>query len=131
LRRCSKTPPGQAQSASGIKPYPIAKAWWYDSDIDIESLGNDHMATQQVLVRLPEELARRFKRTVSPRHRSEFIRRLLEQALPANDGGENDPLYHAAVTVENDERLNAEMAEWETATINDGLTSARPDGKAR
>lgn len=77
------------------------------------------MATQQLLVRLPEELARRLKRQVPARGRSAFVQRLLEQAL-APEGGEDDPLYQAALEVEQDERLAAEMAEWD-GTVADGL----------
>jgi len=77
------------------------------------------MTTQQLLIRLPDELARRLKRRVPPRARSAFIQRLLEQALPA-DEGKDDPLYQAALAVEHDERLAAEMTEWD-ATIDDGL----------
>jgi predicted DNA-binding protein len=77
------------------------------------------MATQQLLIRLPEELVKRLKRRVPARKRSAFVQRLLEQALPVNDG-EDDPLYRAALEVERDEQLAAEMAEWDTA-VNDGL----------
>ena len=77
------------------------------------------MATQQLLVRLPEELAQRLKRRVPARGRSAFVQRLLEEALPA-DEGEDDPLYLAAVDVEQDERLAAEMTDWD-ATIEDWL----------
>ncbi len=73
---------------------------------------------QQLLVRLPDELVRRLRRRVPPRKRSEFVQRLLEQALPP-DEGEDDPLYQAAVAVGRDERLTTEMAEWD-ATIADG-----------
>ena len=79
------------------------------------------MAMQQLLVRLPEELARRLKRRVPARKRSAFVQQLLEQALPP-DGGEDDPLYRAALDVERDEQLAAEMAEWDAA-VGDGLTS--------
>lgn len=74
----------------------------------------------QLLVRLPDDLVRRFKRTVAPRQRSRFVQDLLEQALPPA-GADDDPLYQAALAVEKDERLAAEMAEWEEATIADGL----------
>jgi hypothetical protein len=77
------------------------------------------MATQQLLLRIPEELARRLKRQVPARGRSAFVQHLLEQAL-APEGGEDDPLYQAARQVEQDERLMAEMAEWD-GTIADGL----------
>ncbi len=78
------------------------------------------MATEQILIRLPEELARRLKRCVPARGRSAFVQQLLEQALPS-DEGEDDPLYRIALEVERDERLAADMVEWE-ATIEDGWT---------
>jgi hypothetical protein len=81
------------------------------------------MTTQQLLLHLPEELVRRFKRTVAPRERSKFVQRLLEQALPPDEVSDSDPLYLAALAVEQDEALAAEMAEWEAATIDDGLAS--------
>jgi metal-responsive CopG/Arc/MetJ family transcriptional regulator len=77
------------------------------------------MEAQQVLIRLPEELAQRLRRRVPARSRSAFIQKLLEEALP-EDAGEDDPLYLAALAVEQDERLSAEMAEWD-ATVGDGL----------
>jgi predicted transcriptional regulator len=83
------------------------------------------MSTTQLLIRLPDELARRLKRSISPRNRSKFIQRLLEEALPAEDG-DDDPLYRAAMAVEKEEALGAEMDEWETATIEDGLASGNP-----
>jgi hypothetical protein len=80
------------------------------------------MATQQLLVRIPEELARRLKRQVPARGRSAFVQHLLEQAL-VPEGGEDDPLYQAAREVEQDERLMAEMADWD-GTVADGLEAA-------
>ena len=79
------------------------------------------MPTEQLLLRLPEELVSRFKRAVPARERSAFVRQLLEQALPA-ESDDMDPLYLAAVAVERDEALAAEMAEWQVATIGDGLS---------
>ena len=80
------------------------------------------MATQQVLIRLPEELAERLRRRVPARGRSAFVQHLLEEALPA-DEGEDYPLYLAAVEVEQDERLAAEIADWDV-TAGDGLPGA-------
>ncbi|HEV2301722.1 MAG TPA: hypothetical protein VGR91_09160 [Stellaceae bacterium] len=79
------------------------------------------MPTQPLLLRLPESLVRRFKRTIPVRRRSKFVEELLEQALPAEHGGDDDPLYQAALAVERDEALAAEMSEWEAATLSDGL----------
>lgn len=72
------------------------------------------------MVCLPKDLARRLKCQVPARKRSAFVQQLLEQALPA-DEGEDGPLYRAALDVERDERLAAEMAEWDAA-VGDGLT---------
>ena len=83
------------------------------------------MSTTQLLIRLPDELARRMKRSVSPRNRSKFIQRLLEATLPPEDR-DDDPLYRAAMAVEKEEALGAEMDEWETATIEDGLVTGNP-----
>ena len=57
------------------------------------------MATEQLLLRLPEDLVRRFRRAVPSRERSHFVQQLLEQALPVGDS-DDDPLYQAAMDVE-------------------------------
>ena len=85
----------------------------------------------QLLIRLPDALARRFKRNVSVRQRSKFIQRLLEEALPPEDGSDDDPLYQAALAVEKENELGAEMAEWEAATFADGLGDGDPSKKRR
>jgi metal-responsive CopG/Arc/MetJ family transcriptional regulator len=85
------------------------------------------MPTEQLLLRLPEDLVRRFRRAVPSRERSQFIQRLLEQALTTGDS-DDDPLYQAALEVERDTTLAAEMADWETTTLRDGLNEA--DGPA-
>ena len=82
------------------------------------------LATMQLLIHLPDALVRRLKRNVSVRQRSKFIQRLLEDALPPEGGGDDDPLYRTALAVEEDQALTAEMAEWEVATIDDGLEEA-------
>ena len=83
------------------------------------------MAMQQLLVRLPEELARRLKRQVPARSRSAFVQQLLEHALLPDDS-DDDPLYRAALQVEEDKQLAAEMADWD-GTVADGL---EPDDAA-
>jgi len=88
------------------------------------------VATTELLIHLPESLVRRFKRNVSVRQRSRFIQRLLEDALPPEDR-DDDPLYQAALAVEEDETLAAERAEWEVATIADGLGDSEPLKKPR
>jgi hypothetical protein len=86
------------------------------------------MPTEQLLLRLPEDLARRFRRAVPNRQRSLFVRQLLERALPPEDS-DDDPLYRAALDVEQNAQLNAEMAEWETATLEDGLDAEVPTSR--
>jgi hypothetical protein len=103
-------------SARAVSPYRQVAI---DGDINMALGRNVSMATQQLLVRLPKELARRLKRQVPARRRSAFVQHLLEQAL-APEGGEDDPLYQAAMKVEQDDRLMAEMAEWD-GTVGDGL----------
>jgi hypothetical protein len=77
--------------------------------------------TTQLLVRLPDALVRRFRRSVAPRQRSKFIERLLQEALQEVESSDNDPLYQAALLVEQDEQLAEEMAEWEEAIVADGI----------
>jgi hypothetical protein len=84
--------------------------------------------TQQLLLHLPDELVRRLRRAVPARQRSKFIQDLLEQALPPDGVVETDPLYLAALSVEADEALAAEMAEWEPATVADGVAVAPGNG---
>jgi len=83
------------------------------------------MTTQQLLVRLPEELVRRLRRRVPARGRSAFVRQLLEQALPPEED-DHDPLYQAALAVERDQALADEMVLWDVAA-GDGLTFEAPD----
>ena len=40
---------------------------------------------------------------------------------PTNEVSGTDPLYQAALAVEKDEALAAEMAEWERAMLGDGI----------
>jgi hypothetical protein len=86
--------------------------------------------TQQLLLHLPDELIRRLRRAVPARQRSKFIQDLLEQALPPDGVVETDPLYLAALSVEADEALAAEMAEWEPATVADGVAVPSGEGTA-
>ena len=71
----------------------------------------------QLLLHIPDALAERFKQTIPARQRSDFVAKLLEKALPV----EEDPLYLAALEVEQDMALGAEMREWREGLIADGL----------
>jgi len=79
------------------------------------------MSTTQMLIHLPDQLVRRCKRHISLRQRSRFIQRLLEDALPPEVGGDDNPLYQAALALEKEHELASEMPEWKAATIEDGL----------
>ena len=79
------------------------------------------MSTTQVLIHLPDQLVRRCKRRISVRQRSRFIQRLVEDALPPEVGGDDNPLYQAALALEKEHELASEMPEWKAATIEDGL----------
>ncbi len=81
------------------------------------------MPTQQLLIRLPDEVLRRLRARVAPRQRSAFVQGLIEQALPAD--GDDDPLYQAALLVEQDAGLSAEMAEWDFLA-GDGIEDEAP-----
>jgi hypothetical protein len=81
--------------------------------------------TEQLLLHLPDDLVRRFRRAVPSRERSRFIQQLLERVLPPEDS-DDDPLYRAALDVEGHAELNAEMDEWGSATLEDGLAEAEP-----
>jgi hypothetical protein len=81
----------------------------------------------QLLLHIPDGIAERFKQTVPSRQRSAFVTGLLEQALPVL---EDDPLYLAALEVEKDAVLSAEMKEWRAGLIADGLRGVEYEGEA-
>ena len=47
-------------------------------------------------------------------------------AVARPEGEDDGPLYLAALALEQDDQLSAEMAEWEEAMVEDGLTDLRP-----
>ena len=80
----------------------------------------------QLLVHLPDALAKRFKQAVPARQRSDFVAKLLEKALPV----EEDPLYLAALEVERDFALGEEMRQWREGLMADGLRGVVETEKA-
>ena len=78
------------------------------------------MSTQQILIRLPEDVAARFKAAVPARQRNKFVADLVARAVARQD----DELARIAVAVTDEERRNPELAQemrdWE-ATIGDGM----------
>lgn len=78
----------------------------------------------QMLLHIPDPVAMQFKQAVPARQRSAFVTSLLIKALPM----EEDPLYLAALAVEQDEQLNAEMREWRDGLAIDGLLGKPCEG---
>lgn len=78
------------------------------------------MSTQQILIRLPEDVATRFKAAVPARQRNKFVADLVAKAVARQD----DELARIADAVTDEERRNPELAQemrdWE-ATIGDGM----------
>ncbi|WP_090142827.1 hypothetical protein [Limnohabitans sp. DM1] len=73
--------------------------------------------TTQILIRLPNEVARRFRNAIPARQRSEFVRKLLEENLPNVD----EQMYELAVKAEAFDRANPEDVSELDATLMDGL----------
>ena len=70
----------------------------------------------KVLVSIPDSLYSRMTATIPPRQRSRLITKLLEDEVKRREL----ELYQAALAVEQDEELGAEMKEWDV-TLGDGI----------
>jgi len=70
----------------------------------------------KVLVSIPESLYSRMTATIPQRQRSKLIAKLLEDEVSKRE----QELYQAALAVEQDEELGAEMKEWDV-TVGDGI----------
>jgi hypothetical protein len=70
----------------------------------------------KVLVSIPDSLYSRMTATIPPRQRSKLIARLLENEVMKRE----QELYRAALAVELDEELSAEMKDWDV-TLGDGI----------
>lgn len=88
------------------------------------------MSTQQILIRLPDEIAAKFKAAVPARQRNKFVAELVATAVARHE----DKLAKIATAVTSEEKRNPkiaqEMRDWE-ATVADGLeekhgTRAKP-----
>ena len=88
------------------------------------------MSTQQILVRLPEEVAARFKAAVPARQRNKFVADLVARAVARQE----NELTRIAAAVTDEERRNPELAQemrdWE-ATIDDGMQEHAANEKPR
>jgi len=70
----------------------------------------------QVLLHLPDDLARRFKQAVPPRQRSAYVEKLLRQHLPPED--KDAWLAKVAEAVQAEIDANPALAEEERAWLN-------------
>jgi len=86
------------------------------------------MSTQQILIRLPEDVAARLKAVVPTRQRNKFVADLVAGALACQD----DELIRIAAALTDEERRNPELAQemrdWD-ATIGDGMEEDAPNAK--
>ena len=75
------------------------------------------MSTQQILIRLPEDVAARFKAAVPARQRNKFVADLVARAVARQD----NELARIAVAVTDEERRNPELAQemrdWEATRV--------------
>ena len=78
------------------------------------------MSTQQFLIRLPEEVAAKFKAAVPARQRNKFVAELVATAVTRHE----EELARIATAVTKEEKrspgIAQEMRDWE-ATMGDGL----------
>ena len=78
------------------------------------------LAFQKFLIRLPEDVAARFKAAVPSRQRNKFVAELVATAVARHE----DELAKIAALVTSDEKRNPKIAretgDWE-ATLGDGL----------
>jgi hypothetical protein len=70
----------------------------------------------KVLVSLSDELYTRMQAVIPPRQRSKVVGDLLEEEVRRRER----ELYECALAVEQDEQLQAEMADWDV-TVGDGI----------
>lgn len=70
----------------------------------------------KILLSIPDDLANQFKVMVPARQRSQFLTRLLANALKKQE----QTLYESAKLVEEDTQLNQDIALWDS-TLEDGL----------
>lgn len=71
----------------------------------------------QLLVHLPDDLVERFRKSIPARHRSDFVRQLLERALPNQD----DELYRLALQAQAyDDEAPDEFCDFNNTSL-DGL----------
>lgn len=72
---------------------------------------------EKILVSLPEELVKRMRAIIPTKQRSSVVAELVKKEVEKRE----NELLRCAEALESDQALNEEMAEWEEATIGDGI----------
>ena len=72
---------------------------------------------QKIMISMPDDLAEKLRWAFPAQQRSEIIAGILSAEITRRD----QELHKIARMVESDDVLNNEMAEWEEATIEDGI----------
>ena len=70
----------------------------------------------KVLISLPDDLYARMLAVIPKRRRSGIIAEILKREIEKRER----EFYNVALAVERDEKLNAEMADWDV-TVGDGI----------
>ncbi len=81
----------------------------------------------EIRIRLPTDVARRFRNAIPARQRSEFVRKLLEENLPNVE----EQMYELAVKAEAFDRANPEEVSEFDATLMNGLDLNESFDKAK
>jgi len=66
----------------------------------------------EMLIKIPEELAAKFRSIVPRGERSKIIAKLIEEEVKRRD----EKLYKIALELERNEKLNKEMEEWDVVS---------------
>jgi uncharacterized protein (DUF433 family) len=111
--------PGQMGGAPCIRSLRIPVA-------TVVGMVADGMADDEILAAYPDLDQEDIREAL--RYAANAVR---ERALPPDEASDSDPLCQAALGVEQDEALAVAMAEWEAATVDDGLAPDPPPRPAR
>jgi metal-responsive CopG/Arc/MetJ family transcriptional regulator len=71
---------------------------------------------KEMLIKIPEELAAKFRSIVPRGERSKIIAKLIEEEV----GRRDEKLYKIALELEKNKKLNKEMKDWDI-TAGDGI----------
>ena len=80
------------------------------------------MTTQQILIRLPEDVAARLKAVVPSRKRNQFVLGLVEAAIAEHEANLRSVARSVTADELGDPELQQEMRDWDS-TAGDGIES--------